>query len=529
MERQGLGGPDNRRKVGAGRRLRVALAMTAALLAGAATLTTALAHSGTVTASETCTTWQAAAALNNNVTIDRIVDVVVSPPSLATGLTGLNIDTKGNPGPVQIWSAHGSAPATGTFTLNIYKSVGDLGKQRIFPAEFTASANIQPAPNCASTPKIETTPSSRAVTIGTTIHDRATVTGSSTSPTGTVIFSLFAPDNPTCSSTGAGPVFTSSPVDLHAGANGVSTATGSGYAPTAVGTYHWVAAYSGDGHLYNPVASECSQEAVVVGQATPTIATTQSAGGPLGVSISDTATVSGGVNPTGTVTFKLYGPADDACAGTPLATSMGQLTGGKADSASFTTTASSGVGTYRWVATYSGDANNKSVSSGCQDEAVVVAQAAPTISTSQSAGGNIGVAISDTATVSGGINPTGTVTFKLYGPTDATCSATPLAVSTGDLTNGKATSASFTTTTTSGAGTYRWIATYSGDANNAGASSGCQDEAVVINGGGGVQGITTPGTGDTSGLTGITVGGFLLLGGLGVALVSAIVPRRRAG
>ena len=41
-----------------------------------------------------------------------------------------------------------------------------------------------------------------------------------------------------------------------------------------------------------------------------TIATTPSAGGPVGTSISDTATVSGGVTPTGNVTFNLYPPGN---------------------------------------------------------------------------------------------------------------------------------------------------------------------------------------------------------------------------
>ena len=77
------------------------------------------------------------------------------------------------------------------------------------------------------------------------------------------------------------------------------------------------------------------------------------------------------------------------------------------------------MGTYHWVATYNGDANNTPVSSACGDEPVTITQATPTIATNPSAGGVVGTSIFDTATVSGGVTPTGTVTFNLFGPGDA--------------------------------------------------------------------------------------------------------------
>jgi len=94
------------------------------------------------------------------------------------------------------------------------------------------------------------------------------------------------------------------------------------------------------------------------------------------------------------------------------------------------------------------------------------------------------------------------------------------------LKGGSATSGTFSITA---AGTYQWVAKYSGDANNASVSSKCGDEPVTATSvAGGVKAITTPSTGDTGALTGMTVGGFLLLGGLGAALAGAIVPRRRS-
>ncbi len=425
---------------GAGRRLRAGVGGTVAVgamifMAGLGTAITASAHSGSVTASETCTTWTAAVSLENNVTKDRIVDVVVTPSSLAAGITGLNIDTTHNSGATEIWSANGTAPATGTFTLNIYQSVNNQGIVRIHPAEFTASAGISPPTNCATTPSISTTPAGTSVPLGTAIHDVATVTGTAAagSPTGTVTFRLYGPTNQTCTTDGPAAVFTSAPIGLVSGELGISNATGTGFTPGSVGTYHWVASYSGDdGVHYKPVASRCADEAVIVSQLSPGIVTTPSNGGAIGVALSDTATVSGGSNPTGSVTFVLYAPNNPTCNTDGPAPAYKsppeELTDGRATSGSFTTTAASGAGTYQWVAMYSGDAQNRGVTSNCTDEAVVV-----------SAGGT-------------GSSPT----------------PTPV--------------------------------------------------AVVV---------TTPSTGTSTGVAAMTLGGFLMLGGLGFALLGNLAPRRR--
>ena len=111
-------------------------------------------------------------------------------------------------------------------------------------------------------------------------------------------------------------------------------------------------------------------------KAQPAIATTPSAGGTTGVVLSDVATVTGGLNPTGTVTFTLFGPTDTTCSGTPIFTSTVPLTAGQATSAGFTTVASSGVGSYNWVATYNGDPSNLTAVSSCGSETVAVAAGA---------------------------------------------------------------------------------------------------------------------------------------------------------
>src|SRR6266404_4090892 len=56
--------------------------------------------------------------------------------------------------------------------------------------------------------------------------------------------------------------------------------------------------------------------------------------------------------------------------------------------------------------------------------------AAPTIATMASASVTVGGAITDTATLAGGSSPTGTITFTLFGPNDATCASAPVFTST---------------------------------------------------------------------------------------------------
>jgi hypothetical protein len=78
--------------------------------------------------------------------------------------------------------------------------------------------------------------------------------------------------------------------------------------------------------------------------------------------------------------------------------------------------------------------------------------------------------------VRGGIDPGGAITFELFGPNDQTCSTAP-AFTTTVAVNGNADyrSAAFVVARP---GTYRWVATYSGDAMNTGAGlTACGDPA----------------------------------------------------
>lgn len=104
------------------------------------------------------------------------------------------------------------------------------------------------------------------------------------------------------------------------------------------------------------------------------------------------------------------------------------------------------------------------------------AKAQPTISTVPSGAVHVGAKIHDSATLSGGVSPSGVVTFTLYGPDDASCT-TAIGTATGTLAGG---------TTVSGdlaalqPGVYRWIASYPGDGANYDATSPCGSETVRL-------------------------------------------------
>jgi hypothetical protein len=117
------------------------------------------------------------------------------------------------------------------------------------------------------------------------------------------------------------------------------------------------------------------------GLATTTLSTQASPSVALGAAISDSATLSGGGTgggaPTGTITFNLYGPNDATCTGAAIFTSPVVVNGnGVYASLPFTPSA---VGTYRWIANYSGDANNTATANACNaaNESVVVTAAPP--------------------------------------------------------------------------------------------------------------------------------------------------------
>jgi len=115
--------------------------------------------------------------------------------------------------------------------------------------------------------------------------------------------------------------------------------------------------------------------------------------------------------------------------------------------------------------------------SGTVNKQTLFAKVSPTISTTPNpANGTVGDMLNDTATLSGGFSPTGSVTFKLYPPADSTCSGTA-SYTDADASAPYATSPGFAS---NAAGVWHWTADYAGDANNNATSSGCTAEPVTV-------------------------------------------------
>jgi uncharacterized repeat protein (TIGR01451 family) len=223
-----------------------------------------------------------------------------------------------------------------------------------------------------------------------------------------------------------------------------------------------------------------SDDATVTLTGVPATLTTVASAGSVGGEVFDTATLAGGFNPTGTITFRLYGPygagVTPTCAEAPIFTSVNPVTGTTSpriiESNRFVLPA---PGVYVFVATYSGDANNPPITTACSDpdETIGVGRLPTSLTTDASSNVLLGGQIFDVATIAGGFSPTGSVRFDLYGPNNADCSGTPIFTSTVAVNgNGNYESARFTP---SQPGVYRWVATYSGDANNASVTTSCAD------------------------------------------------------
>jgi len=92
----------------------------------------------------------------------------------------------------------------------------------------------------------------------------------------------------------------------------------------------------------------------------------------VGDTLNDSATLGGGTGVlSGTITFRLFTPSQSTCAGTPAYTQTVNVTG----AGTYTTSPgfkSTAAGTWRWRATYSGDAKNQGRSTTCSAEPVTV-------------------------------------------------------------------------------------------------------------------------------------------------------------
>src|SRR5438094_555265 len=153
-----------------------------------------------------------------------------------------------------------------------------------------------------------------SVPAGSTVHDKATVSGSFGTPTGTVTFTFFTASS-TCTGTSVGSGRKSTRLNS-------SHRTTSYAGPCIAGSYSFIAHYNGDP---NYTATDSPFDPLTVTALTPTAATeihNPSLHDALPISagstVHDKATVSGSFGtPTGTVTFTFF-TTSSTCTGTSV-------------------------------------------------------------------------------------------------------------------------------------------------------------------------------------------------------------------
>ena len=314
-------------------------------------------------------------------------------------------------------------------------------------------------------------PAPTATIVGTTLTDGATLTGGN-APTGSIVFRLYAPTDTSCSGT---PIYSETVAVL---GNAVYRTT-AGFAANAVGTWHWTASYSGDA-LNAAVATACIDGPVAVAQAVPMLATTPvPLSGLVGVGLTDAATLSRGYNPGGTISFRLYGPADPSCVLTPAFAETVTVTGNGSYGPTALAVPATAAGMWQWAATYSGDSNNAAATNGCDKEQIAIAKRAPVLATAADPTTTVyGTTLGAAATLSGTYAGTGGIVFSAFAPADTGCASARYSTTVTVSGDGRYhTATPFTPTSV---GTWHWSATYSGDANNGSATRGCDPASAAV-------------------------------------------------
>ena len=338
------------------------------------------------------------------------------------------------------------------------------------PMTYTPVTITRPT-DCVKSPSIATSLSPSTVTLGGTTHDSATLSGAAPNAGGTVTYNIWFTPGATSAPDCSGSPLTSAVVNVSGG----SVPDSPPYTATAVGYYSFNAVYSGDAND-QAATSACGTETLTVKSA-PSITTTLSAStASLGQPVHDTATLSGATpNAGGSVTYNVY--SGSSCSGSTVFTSTVTVAGGSVPASGAFTPSS--AGTYSWQAVYSGDGVNNGATSACGTETLTVNKTTGlSISTSLSASSiTLGASVHDSATLTGASsNAGGTVTYNVYA--GSSCSGATVYTDTETVTGGNVpNSGSFTP---ANAGTYAWQAVYSGDANNAGATSACGTETLTV-------------------------------------------------
>jgi hypothetical protein len=354
------------------------------------------------------------------------------------------------------------------------------------PNNLASTSACEPFVVATASPTSATTVFDRATnetwtdteTTGASAFDTATVTGTpGFTATGTVTYTFFT--NGTCTNPGR--------------SAGRATVTATGAVPRsdfegplASGSYSFLAVYSGDTN-YQGSTTSCEPFMLKPGpSSTATRVFDAATKAPwtgtetTGTSAFDTSTVQGvaGIPATGMVTYSLFTTGD--CNGTAPTTETVALAGGTVPNAA--PTGPLAAGSYSFAATYSGDDNYQASTAACEPFSVLDPSSLATRVVDDSTGHPAtgaepaGSSFHDTTTVAGtaAFKPTGTVTYRFLatsdcrGPAEWTQTVT---LDGGSVPNSRSTGALE-------AGSYSFLATYSGDLNFHGSTAAC--EAVTV-------------------------------------------------
>jgi hypothetical protein len=277
------------------------------------------------------------------------------------------------------------------------------------------------------------------------------------SPTGSLTFRVFRPADTTCASA----AYTSS---VNVNGNGFYQ-----YPPFApfplldlIGRWRVTAVYGGDARN-EPVATSCGAFAIDVTKRQSSVFLNQV----FSARVGESATVTGSAflfQPTEQIVLRAYGPGDPSCSGLPrferrVAASFFTEPIGPFDVA----------GTWRLVASYPGDASNLPFTSLCSSYSLEVAKAFASLEPVAMPGTTlVGQPLQVGARVLG-FAPTGSLTIRLYGPSDPGCFS-PVDVIDATVTGSGSSTAAFAPTSV---GTWRFTVQYSGDVSNTSALSYC--------------------------------------------------------
>jgi hypothetical protein len=312
------------------------------------------------------------------------------------------------------------------------------------------------------------------------IHDYLQLLGGN-DPTGTIEFSLFPSSDPSC----AGVPLDVSTVPV----TSEDWYTSADSFPQQVGTYTYVARYSGDAQNA-PTSTSCDdpRQRILVKETASQLATDAGPSIPVGGTLFDKALLTNVYWPSGAIAFSLYGPDDEACSrppvfvsNVPLPTFQGPALEAQVSSRPYIVRV---PGVYRWIAAYDGGGggSNLPVAGRCGDPGETVAVTAPStppprLNLRRSRPATVGDDVVATADVELFGIALGTLRFRLYGPNDDACARDAVAASAHAVVgSGPYSSKAFAP---EAPGTYRVVASYDGGDGTT-ATTSCEDPLAAV-------------------------------------------------